>query len=190
MTHFLIKKSYLLTIFFALSVLVLSGCAAPARIDQMAVSGNPAQRIAQTPLRNNLAIKDVTGGNETNPMWKSNVSSSDFEKALESSLQAIGLLAQRQSGKYLLTAHMERLDQPFMGLDMTVTASVKYIVSERATGKEVLSRTVSIPYTAKLGDSLLGVERLKLANEGAVRVNITELMNELFRLKIESVSVN
>lgn len=190
MTHFLIKKSYLSTIFFALSVLVLSGCAAPARIDQMAVSGNPAQRIAQTPLRNNLAIKDVTGGNETNPMWKSNVSSSDFEKALESSLQATGLLAQRQSGKYLLTAHMERLDQPFMGLDMTVTASVKYIVSERATGKEVLSRTVSIPYTAKLGDSLLGVERLKLANEGAVRVNITEFMNELFRLKIESVSVN
>ena len=137
MTHFLIKKSYLSTIFFALSVLVLSGCAAPARIDQMAVSGNPAQRIAQTPLRNNLAIKDVTGGNETNPMWKSNVSSSDFEKALESSLQATGLLAQRQSGKYLLTAHMERLDQPFIGLDMTVTASVKYIVSERATGKEV-----------------------------------------------------
>ena len=174
----------------AIAFVMLAGCASPARVDQMSVSGNPSQRVAQTPFRNNLAIKDVTGGKETNPMWVSNVGSSEFEQALESSLRSVGLLAQRQSGKYQLTTHMERLEQPFMGIDMTVTAYVRYIVFERATGKEIYSKTVSVPYTAKFGDSLIAVERLRLANEGAVRVNITEFIDELFRLKINSVTIN
>ena len=73
---------------------------------------------------------------------------------------------------------------------MTVTASVNYIVSERATGKEVFNRTVAVPYTAKFGDALMGVERLKLANEGAIRTNISQLIEELFRLKIDNVSIS
>jgi hypothetical protein len=156
----------------------------------MAASGQPAQRVAETPLRNNVAIRDVTGGQETNPMWKSNVGGSEFSLALEESLRNVGLLAaNRQSGRFTLTAHLQRLDQPMFGLDMTVTASVSYVVAERATGKEVFQRTVAVPYTAKMGDAFIGVERLKLANEGAIRSNISQLIDELFLLKIEGVAV-
>lgn len=173
------------------SLVLLSGCATPARVDQMVVSGAPHQRIAETPLRNNVAIRDVTGGQETNPMWKSNVGSSEFSQALEESLRTVGLLAaNRQAGSHTLTVHLQNVAQPFIGLDMTVTASVNYIVAERATGREIFNRTVSVPYTAKFGDSLLGVERLKLANEGAIRTNISQLIEELFRLKIDNVSIN
>lgn len=173
------------------SLVLLSGCATPARVDQMVVSGTPSQRIAATPLRNNVAIHDVTGGQETNPMWKSNVGSNEFSQALEESLRTVGLLAaNRQAGSHTLSVHLQNVEQPFIGLDMTVTASVNYIVAERATGKEVFNRTVAVPYTAKFGDSLLGVERLKLANEGAIRTNISQLIEELFRLKIDNVSIN
>ena len=173
------------------SLILLSGCATPARVDQMVVSGTPSQRIAATPLRNNVAIRDVTGGQETNPMWKSNVGSSEFSQALEESLRTVGLLAaNRQAGSHTLTVHLQNVDQPFIGLDMTVTASVNYSVAERTTGKEVFNRTVAVPYTAKFSDSLLGVERLKLANEGAIRINISQLIEELFRLKIDNVSIN
>jgi len=172
-------------------IILISGCATPARVDQMVVSGTPSQRIAATPLRNNVAIRDVTGGQETNPMWKSNVGSNEFTQALEGSLRTVGLLApNRQAGSHTLTVHLQNVDQPFIGLDMTVTASVNYIVAERASGKEVFNRTVAVPYTAKFGDSLLGVERLKLANEGAIRTNISQLIDELFRLKIDNVSIN
>jgi len=155
----------------------------------MTSSATPEQRISQTVLKNNLSIKDVTGGKETNPMVVSNVSSSDFERALEISLQASGLFSPPQTGKYQLIAHIEKIDQPFIGLDFTVTATVRYTVYENATGNEIFSKSLAIPYTAKLGDSLLGVERLRLANEGAIRSNISELINELFNLKINSLSL-
>ncbi len=171
-------------------VAFISGCAAPARVANMTVEGQPSQRIAETPLRNNLAIRDVTGGKETNPMWKSNIGSLEFEQALEGSLRAVGLLAPRQAGLYMLTAHLEKVDQPYIGVSMTVTAWVRYMVTERATGKEVFDKTLVVPYTASFTDSLYGVERLRLAHEGAVRANITQLIDDLFRLNIQSVSMN
>ncbi|MCX7184077.1 MAG: hypothetical protein NTW90_02350 [Nitrosospira sp.] len=171
-------------------VAFISGCAAPARVANMTVEGQPSQRIAETPLRNNLAIRDVTGGKETNPMWKSNIGSPEFEQALEGSLRAVGLLAPRQGGLYVLTAHLEKVDQPYIGVNMTVTAWVRYMVTERATGKEVFDKTLAVPYTASFTDSLYGVERLRLANEGAVRASITQLIDDLFRLNIQSISMN
>ena len=72
-----------------------------------------------------------------------------------------------------------------MGFDMTVTATVRYSLIERISGREVFSRSIPTPYTAKMGDAFVGSERLKLANEGAVRKNIEELIAELLRLRIQ-----
>ena len=71
-----------------------------------------------------------------------------------------------------------------IGLDMTVTATVTYTLVERATGKTAWEKVIVAPYTAKFGDSLLGVERLKLANEGAIRTNISNLLDDLYRLRL------
>ena len=170
---------------------LLSGCAAPARIDQMTATASPSQRVAPTGLRTNIAVRDVTGGKETNPMWKSNVGNSEFEQALEASLRDAGLLAAgKQAGKYTLVAHLENVDQPLAGFSMTVTATVSYSLVERATGKEVFNRRVSLPYTASMGAAFAGTERLRIANEGAVRVNITQLIDELYALKIDQVAMN
>lgn len=169
---------------------VLSGCAAPARIDQMTATVSSQQRIAPTALRTNIAVRDVTGGKETNPMWVSNVGNSEFEQALEASLRDAGLLAAgKQAGKYTLVAHLENVDQPMAGFNMTVTATVSYSLVERATGKEVFVRRVSLPYTATMGTAFSGTERLRIANEGAVRVNIAQLIDELLALKIDQVAM-
>lgn len=170
----------------------LAGCAAPARVDQMQVSTSIAVRtaIAASPLKENVAVKDVTGGGETNPMWMSKVSSSDFERALEASLRDAGLLAMgRQSGKYQLQAHMQRLDQPFAGASMTVTTVVQYTLIERSSGKEIGSRTLSTPYTAAWNAAFAGSERLKLANEGAVRENLQQLIGWLAGLDVKLVEL-
>lgn len=163
-------------------VATLGGCAAPARIEQMQVNTSLATRTAaaNSHLKENVALRDVTGGKETNPMWISSVSSTDFERALEASLKDAGLLSQnRQGSKYSLVVHLMKLDQPFFGASMTVSATVRYTLVERATNKDVLERTVSLPYTAAFSDALLGTERMKLANEGAVRVNIQALIDAL-----------
>jgi hypothetical protein len=169
---------------------ILSGCASPARIDQMTATASAQQRIAPTPLRTNVAVRDVTGGQETNPLWKSNIGNSEFEQALEASLRDAGLLAPgKQAGKYMLVAHLENVDQPIAGFSMTVTATVSYSLIERATGKEVFQRRVSLPYTAGATAAFSGVERLRIANEGAVRANITQLIDELFAMKVDQVAM-
>ena len=173
-------------------VVVLAGCAAPARIEQMQAEPSAASRgaLASSPMRDNIAIKDVTGGKDTNPLWVSNVGSAEFDRALEGSLRASGLLsANRQAGKYVLTAHLLKLDQPMFGASMTVTASVQYLLAERATGKEVFSRTITLPYTAAFSDAFMGAERLKLANEGAIRTNIAALIEALGGLKVAGLTL-
>lgn len=170
------------------AVAVVSGCASPARSDSMTIQAADATRIRNlnSPLKDNIAVREVTGGRETNPAWVSNVSSSDLEAALETSLRSVNLLAPgKQAGKYQLIANLEKLDQPFVGVSMTVTASVGYILVERASGKTVYQKSISLPYTAAFGDALYGPERLRLANEGAVRVNITRLIEELLSLKLD-----
>ncbi|HEY1091636.1 MAG TPA: hypothetical protein VGE47_11120 [Burkholderiaceae bacterium] len=175
-----------------IGTLILAGCAGPARVEQMQASSSIATRtaMANSPMRETVAVTDVTGGKETNPMWVSNVSSSDFEHALESSLKDAGLLsANRQGSKYKLVAHLSKLDQPMFGASMTVTATVQYSLIDRASNAEVFSRTVSLPYTAAWNDAFAGTERLRLANEGAIRVNIQQLIEALTALKIEEKEV-
>ncbi len=153
----------------------------------MTVSANSMQTSSvDTKLKNSISVKDVTGGKETSPMWTSQVDSSDFQRALENSLRATGLLSPIGSnGPFQLTADLTSLDQPMVGFNMTVTATVRYSLIEKSSGKEIFSRSIPTPYTAKIGDAFVGSERLKLANEGAVRKNIEELIAELLRLKVQ-----
>lgn len=169
---------------FVALTLVLGGCASPAMTENMQVLGTLEQRTTPSVLREQIVVKDVTGGQETNPMWTSEVSSSSFHRALESSLQNVGLLAPIQSGQYQLVAHLEELDQPLMGLDLKVTANVRYTLVETASGKSVYERSISLPYTATVGDAFAAVKRLRLANEGAIRVNIEALINDLLALQL------
>lgn len=164
--------------------LALTGCATPARTDQMTISATAVSAL-QVPqaLRTAVAVRDVTGGQDTNPLWMSSVGSAEFERALEGSLRAAGLLSEnRQGSRFFLTAHLQKLDRPFAGLDMTVTAHVAYTLTERASGRDVYDSVLVTPYTARVSDALLAVERLKLANEGAIRASIARLVEELTRL--------
>jgi len=82
------------------------------------------------------------------------------------------------------------LDQPFIGLDLKVTATVEYSLEERSTGKKVFTKTISTPFTATFSDAALAFERLKIANEGAVRENIEKIIDELLSLKISKQQVS
>jgi hypothetical protein len=70
-----------------------------------------------------------------------------------------------------------------LGIDMTVTANVRYSLIDTTTRKEVFSKVITGTYTAKFSDAFAGVERLKLANEGAAKTNIQLLVNDLLQFK-------
>ena len=182
------KSLYLLTA--ALVIALLGGCATGARVENMEVAGQPAQRIAPTPLRQQIAVGEVSGANEDNRLWQSIVGNAEFASALKNSLRATGLLAAGPAAHYTLSAQLIEIDQPFVGINMTVSAKVSYTVIEQSSGKMLWQQTLVTPYTALFGDSLYGLERLRLANEGAIRSNLSQLIDALFRLGIGPLAVH
>jgi hypothetical protein len=159
----------------------LSACAEGARPDSMALMPTPSVQISQSEVGYKAyRIAHVDGGEKTNPLWESSVSSEDFQKALEISLRGLGLLADDSaSAKTEITANLLDLKRPIIGLDMSVTSKVHYSAKTVADQKVVFDDTVSASGTAKFGDALLGVQRLQLANEAAIRENIKAFVERL-----------
>src|SRR5262249_9274665 len=109
-----------------LIALAASGCASGARTGAMIAPVTADTLIAEnSPAHNAIAVNAVTGGHETNPMWMSKVSDDNFRQALEQTLKLHAMLA-ADHPRYLLTAELQSLSQPLIGLSMTVTSRVRY----------------------------------------------------------------
>ena len=80
---------------------------------------------------------------------------------------------------------MIRVDQDMFGLDLEVIAIVQYKLIDKINGKEIFSSVIHSPYTATFSDAFWAFERLKLANEGSARANITKLIKELYEFEID-----
>ncbi|HZH45874.1 MAG TPA: hypothetical protein VEY31_04495, partial [Roseococcus sp.] len=129
-------------------------------------------------LRGALSVGNVSGGQQTSPLWTSQVGNAEFAEALRLSLAAHQLLD--SSGQRLrVEATLMTLSQPLMGLDMQVGATVYYRVVEAASGHMIFERPIAANYTATFGSAVIGVQRLQFANEGAIRANIASFISAL-----------
>ena len=170
---------------FAAAAAMLAGCAASARSDHMAVTATPQQRMVITPLRNNIAVLEVSGGQVSDKLWASKVGTREFAGALALSLEDARLLAAAPAqARYTLSARLERLEQPLTGINLTVTATVSYALVEKSSGSEVLRRTHTLPYTADFGDTLGSMDRVRIASEGALQANIAAVVDDLLSLQL------
>ncbi|PLY04961.1 MAG: hypothetical protein C0622_01980 [Desulfuromonas sp.] len=157
-------------------VFLLYGCASGPDVASM-VTRVPAvtgQSVAGT-----LVVGEVSGGKETNPMWMSTIDDASFRQALFTSLERSGLFEQA-----LLTGDGEyRLDCEILaqevkpGFDMSATLMVRYQLSR--AGETVWAENIFTQYEAKMEETFYGVKRAQLANEGAVRKNIAQLIQQL-----------
>ena len=165
----------------------LFGCASPARVDKMvstdaAVTAN--EPISKS-LRQSIIVTSVSGGEETNPLWTSEIGNEEFKEALIESLKNAGLYNDINSnGKYELIATLIEIQQPLFGLDLSVVTKARYRLVDKKTREPLLDEEIISSFTATVSDSFLGVERLRLANEGSARANITQLIDKLYMLKI------
>ena len=161
-----------------LCLCTLAACAQPARVTQMVVPNVMAPVVAaNTPLQGALAVGEITGGQETSPLWTSQVDNPEFKQALEQSLQANAMLAPNPStGRYVVSAQLRELKQPLVGFDLTVTSRIGYRVVETASNTAILDEEITTPFTADFSSSFVAVERLRLANEGAIRESIRRFL--------------
>lgn len=154
---------------------LLAGCAAPA--DKEAMVPIDIKMVSSTNSYHG-SVRSVTshGGEETNPMWTSEISSADFKVALEKALLEAGIYS--PTGRYTVRADILELEQPMFGVSLTVTMKVRYNVMD-ASGRIRMDRTIVSDYTAAFSESAYGVERLRKANEGAARENIALFLQTL-----------
>jgi hypothetical protein len=154
----------------------LGGCATAAKPEAMIVMAAPSDRPFPQAFQRAMCVRNVTGGEATNPLWVSKVDNNGFKSALDSSLVNLGLAG--GDCAYPVDANLLGLSQPSVGFDLTVTSHVNYKVYDRG-GNPVLLETVDTPYTASMSDSLVAFERLRMSNEGSIRTSIQKFLDKL-----------
>ena len=164
----------------------LWGCASGAKMENMVFHGD--QKKYSEEIQENLGLGQVSGGKKTNPAWTSEIDNEAFLGAVKESLKSQGLYS--DNGKYRLEVNMLKVDQPLFGLDLEVTAHVRYILTNVDSGAVIFDDTVITPHTAGVGDAFAAVKRLRLANEGSAKKNIEGLLNKLSDLRIDPQEIS
>jgi hypothetical protein len=147
--------------------------------ENMTVNGDQLRMVAPgSKFHKKISKITVTGGSETIPIWTSQVSLENFQIALNESLTKAGLVIEQ--GSYSLNANLGALEQPLVGIGMTVRVSVDYKIKNEATGAILLDETIESAYTARRSDAFVGIKRLRLTNEGAIiRRNIKQFLKKI-----------
>ena len=176
----MIQSSIRLGMFSALAFLI--GCAAPADPGRMTVTKKASDEAYPRELHLAMCVRIVTGGEETNPMWMTKVSSADFKTALVESMARVRLIAPPDACKYNVDVNLLGISQPSGGWTLEVTSHVNYKVFNVAA-EPILLETVSAPFTATTSDAWGALTRVKIAIEGAVRTSIEQFLDKLRGLK-------
>jgi len=161
----------------ALSAAVaLGGCATPAKPENMTPTVVPATRHSD----HDVSVV-VSGGSETSSTHTSQISNEDFARALSDALAKSEVFSKVSAtgGYYKLSAYIGKVDQPSMGLSLTVTVEVSYTLIDTASGKPLWTKNVTSVHTTGTSESFMAVDRLRLATEGAAKDNIRQAIAAL-----------
>ena len=140
----------------------------------------------------NSVATAVLGGENTNSLLTSEISSKGYKQALDQSLRKSGLFSgmrQWSDSDYQLTVRLAKAKQPLVGLGMTVRLSADWQMSRAADGQPVWQETINSEYTGRFTESVIGYERLRKANEGAVRENIRKGMERLSAVSLQQSEI-
>jgi hypothetical protein len=166
----------------AVAIVLLAGCASGAHKENMA-----AAPLATTKKLPYSVYVEAKGGAETGAMDSSNVSSADLKAAIEESITKSNLfksVVQGKGGDYDLTVTVTQLDKPLFGGAFTVTLETGWALTKASDKSVVMRKAVRSSHTAQMSDSFVGVTRLRLALEGAVRNNIAQGLQAISELPL------
>ena len=165
-----------------LSCALLAGCAAPSRPEAMATAAAPAAHKS-----NASVVLDVSGGRATQSTYTPQISNEDFATALRKSIEQSGTFARVPAvppADYRLIAYLGRLDSPMMGMSVRVELEVGYQLIEVGTSRKVWTKNIATNYTVPSDKAYAFVDRVRIGNEAAARMNIEQMLTEVAALKL------
>jgi len=173
----------------ALAGLVAAGvgaCAHPPRPANMAPDG--ALVAAGSPLRNAIAVGTVSGGDKTNPLTFSRVGANEVREAVTLALRARGMLgADATSAPFRLDVGILEAGLPNDPYMTRVHCVMRYALRTR-DGATVFDRVIEAVGEASVREVFYGVERLRVANERAVRANLAAGLDALVTAPLQQAA--
>jgi hypothetical protein len=164
----------------ALPLACLGACAPPASYSAM-VAGAPTGQAPAPVYRNAITVGSVALGRDVGTPWTSAVSPDQVQQALVQTLAAAGL-GRPANGRFRLDGLLLTLDRPYAGFAMTVTATIAWRLTDTTNGTVVYDRTLRGLGTATLDDAVDNNNRLRIADQRAIRANLQQLVQDLSAL--------
>jgi len=152
--------------------MMLTDCSRPARPDVMAPMLNGNSTVS--PDYRHLAVGKVKGGRATGRI-DAQVSNEAFSNALQQTLHSAGILAGDSStATVTIDVQILQVRQPSLPFSpATVTSRVEYRLVSRVMGATLTEFVIESRGRAGLTDAFIGMNRLRLANEAAIRLNLS-----------------
>lgn len=174
----------------ALLALALAGCGTPSQPLPMVITPVDALQIrgwVPDALKSQVAAAPVQGGLETGRWWGSKISATALQQALEESLHAVGMrpASPEPPPRFELTAELLQLEQPTVPVvGVTVGTAVRWTLVDKVSGKTVYQRRIANTEDAGFTEAIVSPsERLRIANERALRSNINLMLRDLVTLR-------
>ena len=158
---------------------VVAACAGPARTDLMVPETQRAMAASEdSRMHRAIALTDVGGGEETTYMPE--VGSEEFREALRRALEAHEYLSlEPANAPYQLKAFIIEVRHPRPSISTRVDSFVRYTLLRTADGHILFDDVVHGTHTVAFDESFAGMERVRLAEEGAMRDSISALLERL-----------
>jgi hypothetical protein len=175
------RQSLLAASVLLLATVGLSGCATPSTYQAMTPT-----TVVVTEKQSGSVVVNVTGGQKTSSAGKSQISNEAFKQAIVDSIKKSQVFSSvtDSTGDYQLTASIIGMDQPSFGLSFTVKMEAGWTLKRVDSGAVVWQEAIKSQHTATTSDAFAGVARLRMANEGAARNNISQALEKISKLKL------
>jgi hypothetical protein len=175
-----------ITALFAMGIVAaLSGCAASESIGPGAAVRPGAVAAMNPRLKAAVTLREVTGPHEPDsrlPFFRNvgPANTETFRRALLDSLALNGYYtSDPKAARLAVSANVEQLEEPVAGVSMLVRTSVTYVVTGPGGSR---SFAIKADGRASPADSLSAADRLRIANERAIRENIRLFLQQLSTL--------
>jgi len=164
----------------AFSLACAGACSPPATYSAM-VAGAPMGQAPAPVYRNGTSVGSVALARDVGTPWTSSVAPDQVQQALVQTLAVAGL-GQPANGRFRLDGRLLTLSRPYAGFAMTVTAAIAWRLTDTTNGAVVYDRTLQGLGTATLDDAVDNNNRLRIADQRAVRANLQQLVQDLYAL--------
>jgi hypothetical protein len=155
--------------------ILLAACGGSGAVGRFGVpSPVEAQRAD---LRGAMRVERGPQGSAPNALWTPEMDSTGFLTLLERRLGEAGYLAPAgTTATYVVSAAVERLDQPLQGMSYEVTSKVRYEVRRGGDRREF---PILATESASLIDHVVAARRLGIASERSIEANIRAFLTAL-----------